>query len=250
MTEPKMIDTKSRVRLLTTDGQKNILVAEVVWAKMLNAPGARRAGDPLGQRYGRFLLDNCPVSRAFQFGEIIEPDEIVDGLPTCCRSFMHASDAFKGPDPDPETADQAEDGVCREEGERVPGPRPRPMNADEGPAPADLTFVHDWIVDLRFEMMKLGIPSMLVLEKSPLGDGTFKWILQTEGKRYSIRARSSDLSGRRYSYIGAQGSIINGGGRDLADGRLTIETWRDIVTDIYDYEKGTGRFCDGGEAAS
>ena len=79
------------------------------------------------------------------------------------------------------------------------------------------------------------------IQEKPYGRGV-EFILTTVRSIYGIFARPANNGDS--SYLGAMVACReSGGGNDLADGRLTAETWNDIIADIVAFE-ARPRLCD------
>ena len=74
--------------------------------------------------------------------------------------------------------------------------------------------------------------------------GGIRYRLRGDNNSYVIDARPPRLPSFRgdndSGYLGAQASAISGGGRDLADGSHTSDTWTDILADIIAFEFSRG----------
>ena len=141
-----------------------------------------------------------------------------------------------------------------EEGYRLLFPKggpasPGPTLGEEDPAPPDnASFLALTVRELREERIanflkswaEAGVSTKWTIDGEELASGGLRFVFETDNKSYSIVAR--DAVDNRRSYLGAQGKVLGDGGRDLADGRLTLDTWDRIVTDILDYQNLTGRF--------
>lgn len=124
--------------------------------------------------------------------------------------------------------------------ERVDG-EPAGEDASEMDRGRTIDDLRTWIDTLVKDWADRGLKIELTERGLPLPGGQLRFVLYTARNRYSIRARDSGPGVS--SYLGAQATVIQGGGRDLADGRLTARTWDSIVADIYDFEHRQGRFA-------
>ena len=108
------------------------------------------------------------------------------------------------------------------------------------PFRGSLHVVEEWVRALAASWVAKGWKAEVV--DQGWFDTQHKFVVTTATKRYAIV--SSLVGGdRTTSYIGAQGTLLDGGGRDLADGILSPETWKEIIADMEAYETNTGRFA-------
>ena len=103
-----------------------------------------------------------------------------------------------------------------------------------------LDILKEWIDALAASLRRLG-RDVTYIDRGVLAGDQHGFYLVTGADRYAIFAQEAGEEWK--SYLGAQGSRLGGGGRDLADGPLNRNTWDAIVADVLAYETRTGRFA-------